>query len=130
MREAIRFYRGVHRDFWWLNFSMLVLLLVTSVYWFIMPFYIVQYGEFEPTLLMKLGLAIFICIVPAVVVTLHCWIISFIAARKWSAKTKLVGKSVLRWWLLFQSIALTVAISFFATILVLFFIIDFFRFMV
>lgn len=130
MREAIRFYGGVHRDFWWLNFSVVVILILTSVYWFVIPFYIVQYGAFEPSFLMKMGLALFICVAPAIILTLHCWVISFVAARKWIANTKLVGKSMLRWWLIFQSITLTIAICFTAIILVLFFVVDFFRFLI
>lgn len=130
MREAIRFYGGVHRDFWWLNFSVVVILMLTSVYWFVVPFYIVQYGAFEPSLLMKMGLALFICVAPAIIVTLHCWVISFVAARKWIGNTKLVGRSMLRWWLIFQSVTLTIAVSFTAIILVLFFVVDFFRFLI
>ena len=129
MKEAIRFYGGVHRDFWWLNFTVIVLLIITSVYWFVVPFYIVNYGAFEPNVWMRLLLALFICVAPAIVVTLHCWIISFVAARKWMSKTKIVGKSMLRWWLIFQSFTLSIAIGFTAIILCLFFIVDFFRYL-
>lgn len=129
MREAIRFYGGVHREFWWLNFSVVILLILTSMYWFVVPFYIVHYGAFEPGIMMKAGLAMFICVAPAIVVTLHCWVISFVAARKWMAKTKLVGKSMLRWWLIFQSFTLSIAICFTAVILLMFFIVDFFRYL-
>lgn len=130
MRDAIRFYGHVHREFWWLNLGMIVFLILTSVYWFITPYYIVNYGGFEPTFFVKCLIVVVICILPAIVVTSHCWIISFVAARKWRAQTKRVGESMLRWWFVFQSVTVSIAVLFSATIFILFIIIDFLRMLI
>lgn len=130
MRDAIRFYGHVHREFWWLNLGMIVFLILTSVYWFITPYYIVNYGGFEPTFFVKCLIVVVICILPAIVVTSHCWIISFVAARKWRAQTKRVGESMLRWWFVFQSVTVSIAVVFSATIFTLFIIIDFLRMLI
>ena len=127
MREAIRFYGHIHRDFWWLNVTMIVFLILTSVYWFITPYYIVNYGGFEPTIFLNFLIVVVICVLPAIIVTFHCWIISFVAARRWIAKTKIVGESMLKWWFVFQSFTVSVAVLFSATIFTLFIIVDFFR---
>lgn len=129
MREAIQFYRDVHRDFLWLHFAFIIILLYTSVYWFITPIYIVQYGAFEPTIMLKILLAITICVLPALVVTLHCWLISFIAAKKWIVNTKIMSQSVLRWWLIFQTVSIFVVVGFTTIILALFLVVDVLRYL-
>lgn len=123
MREAITFYGDVHRKFIWLHSIVVVLLIVTSVYWFIVPYFIVQYGNFHASFLGQIALALLICVTPSIVTTLHCWVISFYAARKWSK-----NGSFVKWLLVFQSFAITVSVTFTAVILSLFVVIDFFRF--
>lgn len=123
MREAMTFYGNIHKKFLWLHSIFVILLLVTSLYWFIVPYFIVQYGNFQANLFGQILLAVFICISPSLFTTLHCWVISFYAAKKWAK----VGDSVTKWLLVFQSFAMTISILFTVVILSMFVLIDFVR---
>ena len=125
MKEAFHFYRSIHRQYWWLHVFFSLVLLLTSVFWFVLPFYIVNYGDYEPTLLLKLVCIAFLCIFPSAFVTLHCWWISFIAAKKWREHK---GEERFGLWLIrFQAMAFFVVLIFTAVIYVLFFLIDIIR---
>ena len=125
MKEAFYFYRGIHRQYWWFHVLFSVVLLLTSVFWFVLPFYIVNYGDYEPTLLLKLGCIVFLCIFPSVFVTLHCWLISFIAAKKWREHKD--EESFVLTFVSFQSMAFFIVLVFTAAIYVLFLFIDVIR---
>ena len=122
MKEAFHFYRGIHRQYLWLHALFLILLLLTSVFWFVLPFYIVNYGDYEPTLLLKVVCILFLVVFPSVFITLHCWFISFIAAKKWREQ-----KGEERFVLLlirFQAMAFFVVLVFTCIIFSLFLLID------
>ena len=123
MREAITFYGNIHKKFLWLHCIFVMLLVVTSLYWFIVPYFIVQYGNFHANFAMQIVLAIIICISPSIFTTLHCWFISFYAAKKWTK----VGDSMMKWLIVFQAFAVSISIMFTVVILSLFVIIDFVR---
>ena len=125
MKEAFSFYRGIHRQYLWLHVLFSILLLVTSVFWFVLPFYIVNYGDYEPTLLLKVVCILFLCVFPSVFITLHCWFISFIAAKKWRELKG--GESFVRLLMRFQAMAFFVVVIFTAIIYSLFLIIDILR---
>jgi len=125
MKEAFHFYRSIHRQYWWFHALFSILLLLTSVFWFELPFYIVNYGDYEPTLLLKLGCIVFLCIFPSVFVTLHCWLISFIAAKKWREHKD--EESFVLTFVSFQSMAFFIVLVFTAAIYVLFLFIDVIR---
>ena len=125
MKEAFHFYRSIHRQYWWLHVLFSVVLLLTSVFWFVLPFYIVNYGDYEPTLLLKLVCIAFLCIFPSVFVTLHCWLISFIAAKKWREYKD--GESFVLSLIRFQAMAFFVVLVSTAVIYVLFLLIDVIR---
>ena len=125
MKEAFHFYRSIHRQYWWLHVLFSVVLLLTSVFWFVLPFYIIYYGDYEPTLLLKLFCIAFLCIFPSVFVTLHCWLISFIAAKKWREHKS--EESFFLTLLYFQTMAFFVVFVFTAIIYLLFLLIDIIR---
>ena len=122
MKEAFHFYRSIHRKYLWLHVFFLIFLLLTSVFWFVLPFYIVNYGDYEPTLLLKVLCILFLCIFPSVFITIHCWFISFIAAKKW--REQKVGESFIVWLIRFQAMAFLVVLVFTVIIYALFLIID------
>ena len=122
MKEAFHFYRGIHRQYLWLHVLFLILLLLTSVFWFVLPFYIVNYGDYEPTLLLKVVCILFLVVFPSVFITLHCWFISFIAAKKWREQKG--GERFVLLLIRFQAMAFFVVVVFTAIIYSLFLIID------
>lgn len=123
MKEAVTFYGNIHKKFLWLHCIFVFLLVITSLYWFIVPYFIVQYGNFHANLFVQILLAIFLCISPTIFTTLHCWFISIYAAKKWTK----VGDSIAKWTIVFQSFAMTISIIFTVVILSLFVLIDFVR---
>ena len=125
MKEAFHFYRDIHRQYWWLHVLFSILLLLTSVFWFVLPFYIVNYGDYEPTLLLKMVCILFLCIVPSIFITLHCWFISFIAAKKWLEQKG--GQSLVLSLIRFQAMAFFVVLIFTVIIYTLFLFIDVIR---
>ena len=122
MKEAFHFYRGIHRRYLWLHVLFSILLFLTAVFWFVLPFYIINYGDYEPTLLLKLVSILFLCIFPSIFVTLHCWVISFIAAEKWREQKS--GESFILWLIRFQAMAFLVVLVFTIIIYALFLLID------
>ena len=125
MKEAFHFYRSIHRQYWWLHVLFSLVLLLTSVFWFVLPFYIIYYGDYEPTFLLKLVCIAVLCMFPSVFLTLHCWFISFIAAKKWCEYKS--EESFIRWLIRFQAMAFVVVLVFTAVIYVLFLFIDIIR---
>ena len=125
MKEAFHFYRNIHRQYLWLHALFSILLLSTSVFWFVLPFYIVNYGDYEPTMLLKMVCILFLCIFPSIFITLHCWYISFIAAKKWLEHKG--GESFILVLIRFQAMAFFVVLVFTAVIYVLFLLIDVIR---
>jgi hypothetical protein len=125
MKEAFQFYGDVHRKYLWLHVIFSLVLVMTSVFWFVLPFYIVNYGNYEPTFMLNVACGIFLCVFPSFVITLHCWFISFEAAKSWIMRKE--GESLLRWFMRFQAMAFLVVIGFTSIIYLLFLVIDIVR---
>ncbi|MER1987705.1 MAG: hypothetical protein ABS949_03730 [Solibacillus sp.] len=125
MRTAFKYYRQVHREYLWIHVIYLCVLLVTSVFWFILPFYIFYYGQYPPNIPLQLLFMGLLLLIPAAVVTLPSWFISFQAACKWAIKHP--GACKWRWLLRFQAMAFSVVVMFTAIILCMMFIIDVLR---
>lgn len=125
MRTAFKYYGRVQREYMWLHVIYFCVLLVTSVFWFILPFYIFYYGQYPPNLFFQLSFMGLLFFVPPAVVTLPSWFISFRAACKWSKQYPDACKW--RWWLRFQAMAFVVAAGFTVTILCMIFLIDVLR---
>ncbi|WP_431030290.1 hypothetical protein [Lysinibacillus sp. LZ02] len=125
MREAFHFYKDVHRQYLWLHVIYAMFLIMTSMFWFVLPFYIVNYGDYEPTLPLKFVCIIFLCIFPSIIVTFHCWFISFTAAKRW--RDRRTEESVIGWLIRFQAMAFSIVVVYICIIYSLFLIIDFLR---
>lgn len=125
MRTAFKYYGQVHREYLWIHVIYFCVLLVTSAFWFILPFYIFYYGQYTPNFILQLLLMAVLLLVPVAVVTLPSWFISFRAACKWA--TKHPGQCKWRWLLRFQGMAMFVVVSFTTIILCMMFAIDFVR---
>lgn len=125
MREAFQFYGNMHRRYLWLHVIFSLVLIMTSVFWFVLPLYIVNYGNYQPTFALSVVCGIFLCVFPSLFITLHCWFISFAAAKRWSKRKE--GESLLRWMMRFQSMAFMVVIGFTSIIYFLFLVIDIVR---
>lgn len=122
MRTAFKYYGQVHREYLWIHIIYFCVLLVTSVFWFILPFYIFYYGQYPPNIPLQIALMGLLLLVPPAVVTLPSWFISFQAAGKWV--TEYPDESKWRWLLRFQAMAFFVVVTFTAIILCMMFIID------
>lgn len=118
MREAFRFFGDVHKQYLWLHIIVVLLLLFTSLFWFILPFYIVIYGNYEPSFILRILLLFFLCIFPSIFITIHCWFISYAAAKKWVEQKP--GQKKWAWLFIFQSMAFIIVIIFTISIYVLF----------
>lgn len=125
VRTAFRYYGQVHREYMWLHIIYFCVLLVTSVFWFILPLYIFYYGQYQANVPLQLMLLGVLFLIPTVVVTLHCWFISFQAACKWAKQFP--NESKWKWVLRFQAMAFFVASSFIVTIFTMMFFIDLIR---
>ncbi len=125
MKEAFRFYGSMQRQYIWLHAIFSLVLLMTSVFWFVLPFYIVNYGNYQPTFTLKVLCGIFLCVFPSIFITLHCWFISFAAAKRWCRRKE--GESFMRWFMRFQAMAFFVVIGFTFAIYFLFLVIDIVR---
>ncbi|WP_332645439.1 hypothetical protein [Lysinibacillus sp. 54212] len=124
MKEALRFYGEVHKQYWWLHFIVLILLLFTSLFWYVLPFYIVSYGNYDPSFLIRIILLLFLFIFPSVFITFHCWFISFAAAKKWVEQKP--EKKKWAWLFIFQTMAYVIVILFTVLIYSMFSVVDFF----
>ncbi len=125
MKDAFSFYGKVHREYWWLHTIFFVILSITSVFWFIFPFFVVSYGYYEPTVALKIILSLILIVSPSIFVTLHCWFISYHAAKRWEIKYPEENRWL--WLMIFQTMAFFVVILFTLIIYSLFFLIDIFR---
>lgn len=125
MKDAFSFYGKVHREYWWLHTIFFVILTITSVFWFIFPFFIISYGYYEPTLLLRIFLAMFLLVSPSICITFHCWFISYDAAKRWEVKYPEENRWM--WFIIFQLMAFFVVIMFTTIIYALFFLIDILR---
>lgn len=110
MKVAFKYYGQIHRDYLWLHAIFIVILMITSVFWFILPLFIFSYGNYIPSFPVQLVLMMFLFIFPSIIVTLHCWVISFHAAVKWQKQHP--GENLWKWLLRFQSMAFGVVIVF------------------
>lgn len=125
MKEAFQFYGDIHRRYLWLHVIFSLVLIMTSVFWFVLPLYIVNYGNYQPSFALSVACGIFLCVFPSIFITLHCWFISFAAAKSWSRRE--AGESLLRWMMRFQAMAFMVVIGFTSVIYFLFLVIDIVR---
>lgn len=125
MREVFYFYREMQKQYAWLHIIFAVLLACTVVFWFFVPLFIICYGLLDLKSIEHFFTFIGLFILPAVIVTSHCWFISFQAAKQWS-KNYSNGKR-LQWVLVFQCIAFTIVLSYTTTLYVLFIVIDWIR---
>lgn len=125
MRTAFKYYGQVHREYMWLHGIFTVFLALTSVFWFIVPLFIFSYGYYPPTVPLQLLFVLLLFVFPSIFVTLHCWFISFQAARKWQEKHP--HENLWKWLIRFQSMAYFVVIAFTSVIYSLLLIIDYLR---
>lgn len=123
MRTAFRYYGKVHREYLWLHVIYFCVLLVTSVFWFILPLYIFYYGQYAPTMPLQIFLMGVLFMIPSITVTLPSWFISFQAACKWVKQYP--GENKWKWFLRFQAMAFCVVYSFTIVIFFMIFFIDF-----
>ncbi|MEG0471036.1 MAG: hypothetical protein RR588_01755 [Solibacillus sp.] len=122
MRIALKLLRQTHLQYLWLHFLVAVVLLFTSVFWFVLPYFIVSYGTYTPSYWLQTLLLMALFITPSLLITLHCWFINFQAAQKW--KKDYPNENTWRWMLRFQTVTFIIVISFTAIIYSLLFIID------
>ncbi|MEK4229372.1 hypothetical protein [Solibacillus sp. FSL H8-0538] len=125
MRAAFKYYGQIHREYLWLHAIFTTVLAVTSVFWFILPFFIFNYGYYTPIFPLQLFFVLVLFVFPSLFVTLHCWFISFRAAKKWLEQHP--HESLWKWFLCFQSMAFFVVIIFTSIIYTLLLIIDYIR---
>lgn len=124
LQTALKYFRQAHLEYLWLHFLVAIVLIVTSVFWFILPYYIISYGLFE-TFLQQFTFVLALFLVPSFFITLHCWFINMKAALKW--KENHPNENVMRWVLKFQSITIAIVIIFTAIIMSTLFFIDMVR---
>ncbi|MEG0383788.1 hypothetical protein [Solibacillus cecembensis] len=119
---ALKLFRQTHLEYLWLHFLMAVVLIFTSVFWFVLPYFIISYGNYTPSIWLQSFLLVALFIIPSLLITLHCWFINFQAAQKW--KKEHPDENMWRWVFRFQSFTFIIVISFTAIIYSLLFIID------
>ncbi|MGN7477294.1 hypothetical protein ACTHOQ_05520 [Solibacillus silvestris] len=122
MQAALKYYRQVHSEYLWLHFLVAVVLVFTSVFWFVLPYFMINYGNYSTTAFQQLLILIALYTVPSFIVTMHCWFINFKAALRW--KKSYPEESVWRWFLKFQSITFLTVVLFSSVIFSSLFIID------
>lgn len=125
MKDAFSFYGEINREYWWLHTIFFAILAITSVFWFIFPFFVISYGYYEPTVSLKIILGFILIISPSIFITLHCWFISYNAAKRWELKYP--EENRWQWLIIFQTMAFFVVIMFTLIIYSLFYLIDIFR---
>lgn len=123
MKEALRFCGDVHKQYYWFHITAAMLLLLTSLFWYVIPLYIISYGDFASSFLLRIFLLFLLNLYPSFFMTIHCWFISFGAAKKWVEQQPEKNKWI--WLLIFQSIAYMMVILFTVFINSLFSVIDF-----
>lgn len=122
MQAALKYLRQTHLEYLWLHFLVAVVLIVTSVFWFVVPYFIISYGNYTITTLQQIFILGTLYSAPSFFITLHCWFINFKAALKW--KESHPEESIWRWLLRFQSITIVIVIIFTSIIYSSLFIID------
>ncbi|MER2127903.1 hypothetical protein NSQ62_08545 [Solibacillus sp. FSL H8-0523] len=125
MQTALKYFRQTHLDYLWLHFLVAVVLVFTSVFWFVVPYFIISYGKYSPSTLQKILILGTMYTAPSFLITLHCWFINLKAALKW--KEKHPDGSIWTWLLRFQSITIVIVIVFTSIIYSSLFIIDMLR---
>lgn len=125
MQPALRYYRQTHLEYLWLHFLVAVVLIFTSVFWFVLPYFMINYGNYTTTALQQVLILAGLYIAPSFIITLHCWFINFQAAMKW--KKNHPNENIWRWLLRFQSISIVIVIVFTTVIYTSLFIIDMIR---
>jgi hypothetical protein len=121
LQAAFQYFRQAHQQYLWLHVIVAIVLMITSVFWFVLPYYIVSYGLFE-TVMEQFVFFIVLFLWPSLLITLHCWFINFQAAVNW--KKNHPNESVWRWMIKFQSITIVIVIVFTAFIITGLFFID------
>ncbi len=125
MQRALIYFRQTHLEYLWLHFLVAVVLVFTSVFWFVIPYFIISYGKYTPSTLQQILIIGTLYTAPSFLITLHCWFINFKAALKW--KETHPGESIWRWLLRFQFITIVIVITFTSIIYSSLFIIDMIR---
>ena len=122
VQAALKYYRQTHLEYLWLHFLVAVVLIVTSVFWFILPYFMISYGNYTTTIFQQTLIIIGLYTAPSLLITLHCWFINFKAALKW--KSNHPEESIWRVCLKFQLITIIIVIGFTTIIYSSLFIID------
>lgn len=125
MQAALKYYRKVHSEYLWLHFLVAVVLVFTSVFWFVLPYFVISYGKYTITAFQQLLSIVALYTIPAFFITLHCWFINFKAARRWKRRNP--HENVWSWFIKFQSITFLIVVLFTSVIYSSLFIIDMLR---
>lgn len=125
MQAVLKFYRQIHLEYLWLHFLVAVVLAFTSVFWFVLPYFMISYGQYTTTVIEQTFLLMALFVLPSIIITLHCWFINFQAALK--LKRDYPHESAVRWVFRFQSMTIVIVVMFTSVIYTLLFIIDTFR---
>ena len=125
MQAALKYYRKVHSEYLWLHFLVAVVLVFTSVFWFVLPYFVISYGKYTITVFQQLLTVIALFTIPAFLVTLHCWFINFKAALRWKKRNP--KENVWSLVFKFQSITILIVMLFTSVIYSSLFIIDMLR---
>ncbi|HEY4622394.1 hypothetical protein MKX47_11265 [Solibacillus sp. FSL R7-0668] len=125
MEAAFKYFRQTHQDYLWLHFLVAVVLVFTSVFWFVVPYFIISYGKYTVSTWQQVMLLGALYTAPSLIITLHCWFINFKAAMKW--KENHPDESSWRWLLRFQTITILIVIVFTSIIYSSLFVIDMIR---
>lgn len=125
MEAAFKYFRKTHQDYLWLHFLVSVVLVFTSVFWFVVPYFIISYGKYSVSTWQQVMLLGALYTAPSLIITLHCWFINFKAAMKW--KENHPEESGWRWLMRFQTITILIVIVFTSIIYSSLFVIDMIR---
>ncbi|AMO85671.1 hypothetical protein MKY07_10145 [Solibacillus sp. FSL W7-1472] len=125
MQAALKHYRQTHSEYLWLHILAAVVLVFTSVFWFVLPYFMIHYGKYTTNVFQQSLLLIALYTIPSIFITLHCWFINFKAALRW--KKSYPKECVWRWSLRFQFITISIVVLFTSVIYSSLFIIDMIR---
>lgn len=125
VQAAFKYYRKVHSEYLWLHFLVAVVLVFTSVFWFVLPYFVISYGKYTITVFQQLLSVIALFTIPAFLITLHCWFINFKAALRWKKRNP--NEKVWSLVFKFQSITILIVMLFTSVIYSSLFIIDMLR---
>lgn len=122
MQIALKYFRQTHHEYLWLHFLVAVVLIFTSVFWFIVPYFIISYGKYTISAWQQVMLLCALYTAPSLIITLHCWFINFKAVMKW--KESQPEECGWRWLVRFQTITIVIVIAFTSLIYSSLFVID------